>query len=96
MLVVNPYSWAEVSSSIHGIIAIDSKQFDSTYSQWTSKWWQWAYSVPADVNPITDTTGKNCGQGQKGPVWFLAGTTGGTAERNAVRFLLGSRFYFQL
>jgi hypothetical protein len=81
MLVVNPVSWAEVSSSIHGIIAIDSKQFDSTYSQWTSKWWQWAYSVPADVNPIADTTGKNCGQGQKGPVWFLAGTTGGAAER---------------
>jgi len=29
----------------------------------------------------TDATGKNCAQNQNGPVWFLAGTSGGSAER---------------
>ena len=30
-------------------------------------------------NPAADNTGKNCGQKQSGPVWFLASTTGGSA-----------------
>jgi len=28
------------------------------------------------VNPVTDTTGQFCATGQKGAVWFLAGTFG--------------------
>ena len=34
-------------------------------------------SIPAVVNPNFDSTGANCGQGQAGNVWFLAGTFGG-------------------
>ncbi len=33
------------------------------------------------MNPVEDNTGKFCGLGQSGPVWFLAGTFGGTVER---------------
>lgn len=40
----------------------------------TAQWWQWALSLPAAVNPLTDDTGKYCMIGQRGPVWFLAGT----------------------
>jgi len=36
--------------------------------------WEWAMSIPADVNPLTDTTGKYCMVGQSGDVWYLAGT----------------------
>jgi hypothetical protein len=51
------------------------------YAEWSAQWWQWMYAIPAPVNPIIDTTGINCAQGQEGPVWFLAGTFGGAATR---------------
>jgi hypothetical protein len=73
--------WAEVATNNPGIFAVDSKAYGLTYGQWTAKWWQWAYSIPKDVNPIVDTSGKNCMEGQAGSVWLLAGTTGGPAER---------------
>ncbi len=50
--------------------------------QLTAQWQQWALSLPNDVNPLVDTTGALCGVGQRGPVWFLAGTFfGGTVIR---------------
>ena len=64
-----------------GVYSIDEKPNGLTYDNLTAKWWQWALSMPQDVNPIGDTTGKYCGQNQEGPVWFLTGTFGGTAER---------------
>jgi hypothetical protein len=39
----------------------------------TGEWWQWAYSLPASQNPLTDTTGERCMFGQRGSIWFLAG-----------------------
>jgi len=44
-------------------------------------WWQWAYSIPRDVHPAYDDSGKYCAEGQSGPVWFLAGTYEHLAER---------------
>ena len=29
---------------------------------------------PKPKNPVSDVSGKNCAEGQGGPVWFLAGT----------------------
>ena len=49
----------------------NSKPFNMSYSDWTAKWWQWAYSVPWDRNPSYDDVGKYCGENQKSPVWFL-------------------------
>ena len=43
----------------------------------TAEWWQWALSIPASVNPLTDTSGDNCMVGQRGPIWFLAGNLTG-------------------
>jgi len=63
------------------VYSIDEKPNGFTYNNSTAKWWQWALSIPHGVNPIEDTTGKYCGQNQNGPVWFLAGTFGGAAER---------------
>ena len=64
-----------------GVFAIDSKPYGTPYAEWAGKWQQWLISVPQPLNPATDPTGKNCAQNQNGPVWFLAGTTGGSAER---------------
>jgi hypothetical protein len=63
------------------IFPADSKPYGLTYGQWTAKWWQWGYSIPKDINPAYDDTGKNCAQKQNGPVWFLAGTYGHAVNR---------------
>jgi hypothetical protein len=64
-----------------GVFAIDSKPYGIPYAEYAGIWNRWLVSVPQPVNPATDPTGKNCAQNQAGPVWFLAGTTGGSAER---------------
>jgi hypothetical protein len=56
---------------------VDSEPYGTSYETWTQKWWQWLLSIPTSENPAIDTTGKYCGVGQNGSVWFLAGTTGG-------------------
>ncbi|MFJ8039358.1 signal protein [Kitasatospora sp. NPDC096147] len=47
-----------------------------------SRWWNWAGGTAAIVSPVTDQDGKRCGHRQTPDVWFLAGTTGGHAERS--------------
>src|SRR6266571_2683215 len=42
----------------------------------TGEWWQFILSIPSSENPLLDTTGEKCAVGQRGPVWFLAGTVG--------------------
>ena len=63
------------------VFPADSKPYGLTYGQWAAKWWQWSYSIPEENNPIKDTTGKDCAINQSGPVWFLAGTAGRSAEK---------------
>jgi hypothetical protein len=69
------------SSGVIRVFPPDSKPYNLTYSEWTAKWWQWAYSMPEAANPVVDDTGKNCANNQTGPVWFLAGTGGGAVTR---------------
>lgn len=59
-----------------------SVPYGLTYAEWSGNWWRWIWSVPAPVSPIADATGQYCAEGQSGPVWYLAGTFGGTAERS--------------
>jgi hypothetical protein len=45
-------------------------------------WLTWALGEPTkNAGPIADQTGENCGDGQDGPIWYLAGTFGGPVER---------------
>jgi hypothetical protein len=64
-----------------GVFSVDSKPYNMTYEEWTIKYWQWILSIPKNNNPANDNTGKNCALGQSGPVWFLAGTFGGSNSR---------------
>jgi hypothetical protein len=59
-----------------------SKPFGTTYAEWTARWWQWVLSIPKMENPLLDENGRNCANNQSGPVWFLAGTLNGPAERS--------------
>ncbi|MFI5381230.1 MAG: hypothetical protein ACHRHE_18185 [Tepidisphaerales bacterium] len=59
-----------------------SRPDGASYNTWATRWWQWAFSIPANINPLLDDTGQNADVGQSGDVWFLAGTWGnGTVDR---------------
>ena len=59
-----------------------------------AQWWQWALSIPAPINPINDTTGANCFVGQRGPVWFLAGSSSGKETRRVCNVPEGTALFF--
>jgi hypothetical protein len=67
-----------------------------SYGEWAARWWEWALSIPAAVNPILDTTGANCAQGQVGNVWFLAGTFGGDPVTRACTVPSGKPIFVPL
>jgi hypothetical protein len=67
------------ASANAGVLPATAHPYGHTYSQWAAAWWQWALGQPAPSNPVLDSTGAFCGQGQTGQVWFLAGTFGGPA-----------------
>jgi hypothetical protein len=59
----------------------NSTPFGTSHNDWTSRWWMWLISIPLDESPAADSTGQYCAKNQTGPVWFLAGTFQGLAER---------------
>jgi hypothetical protein len=60
------------------VVSANSATADSSLlNELSAEWWQWAVSIPAPVNPLLDTDGKNCMVGQRGSTWFLAGVFGG-------------------
>jgi len=73
-LAVSTISWAG-----------DRNTDESNLKELSAQWWQWALSIPVSANPLTELTdvGSICMVGQRGPVWFLAGTlfSGGTFSR---------------
>jgi hypothetical protein len=40
------------------IIPINANAYGNTYGEWSARWWQYMYSIPAKTNPILDTKGK--------------------------------------
>ena len=41
------------------------KFYGSSVGTWSARWWQWAYTVPADAHhPLFDATGADCMNGQ--------------------------------
>jgi len=65
-----------------GISPIHSTPGDQSYGAWGGAWWKWAAEAPASTHPVLDDNGAFCGVNQSGSVWFLAGTFGGTVERD--------------
>jgi hypothetical protein len=56
--------------------------FGNTYGEWSAAWWQWAYGLPGENHPVIAEGEVDCGYGQSGRVWFLAGTTWGEVVRS--------------
>ena len=78
-----------------GVLPVDSHPYGMTYGQWSEEWWKWALSIPASSNPVTDTTGEFCAEGQSGKVWFLAGTFG-TSETRDCSIPAGKALFFPI
>jgi hypothetical protein len=52
-----------------------------TIGEWSANWWQWAAALAPPGDPFTDTNGQYAGVNQSGPVFFLAGSPGGSNRR---------------
>ena len=57
------------------------KFYGRTQKDWVTDYWKWERSYPVEDDPTADETGARCGQGQRGGVWFLTGSTGKTIDR---------------
>lgn len=82
-LTMISYSIASVNaqSTKAELYGLQSNPYAVSYSTWIVKWTQWLTSITKDKNPAADANGGNCSVNQQGPVWFLAGTFGGSAVR---------------
>src|SRR5918992_1303541 len=77
-----PQTYVNAQRSIDPLIfSTSSNPYGKSYAEWSTVWWQWLLSIPKEKSPAGDQTGANCGTSQEGPIWFLAGTFGGAAER---------------
>lgn len=85
-----------VSSAPPSIAPIQSHPHGHTYSAWAAAWWQWALETPTSVNPVLDTTGEHCAEGQTGRVWFLAGTFGNDTVERSCTVPTGTALFFPL
>jgi hypothetical protein len=70
-----------LSNSFKAFASTSQPELISTkqYQILSAKWWKYLISVPPSTNPIL---GGPCDAQQKGPVFYLVGTFGGSAERS--------------
>ncbi|XOF33917.1 MAG: hypothetical protein ACL93V_01045 [Candidatus Electrothrix sp. YB6] len=68
--------------------------FGKTYGEWSAEWWQWRESQ--DPNPLMEEGVVDCSKGQRGPVWFLAGTGGGGPIERECTVPKGKHLFFPL
>ncbi len=77
-LIVSPAAEAAVTALPPHSADVAGKSI----GEWTNAWWQWAFSLGAINNPFKEDSQAAADNGQAGPVFFLAGTAGGTVRRN--------------
>ena len=85
IIFLSSFGWCYANDSADSkVISVVSAPYNNTYGEWTAKWWQWIISIDKTHNPGNDETGRDCGYGQDGPIWFLTGTFENLqrAERN--------------
>lgn len=68
----------------------------TSQEEWSKRWWRWALSFEDDEGPVADPDGSQCGAGQSGPVWFLAGTYGTARTIRSCHVPAGKTLFFPL
>jgi hypothetical protein len=81
-----------------GIAPPDSNPLGKSYAEWGAAWWQWAFSLPANVplHPLLATGNVDCSYGQQGQVWFLAGTFMPGSITRTCTVPTGTRLFFPM
>jgi len=77
-----------------GILPPHSRPFGQSYAEWSVKWWQWVFSLPANENPIVNTGDGTAGQ--SGPVWFLSGAFAPTTATRSLHLPAGKALFFPI
>ncbi len=78
------------------IAPVNSNPHRKSYAQWAADWWQWALETSAADNPLIDATGAKCQVGQRGYVWFLAGSPSPDYTARNCEVPAGSALFFPL
>ena len=73
---------ATIPANAVEVLAPGSEVEGKTIAEWTTDWWKWAFAQSKPTDAFTDQTGDNAGVNQAGPVFFIAGTAGGDANRS--------------
>ena len=72
----------------------NARPYGRTLGEWNTAWWQWILSIPEDRNPNLDETGEFAGEGQRGKVWFLAGSfSSGQGYERTIRIPAGTAIF---
>ncbi len=78
-----PVSAQELQAAVHGSAKHPHKPKHIKASEAQAAGWvQWVMALPYSTGPISDPNGDSCAAGQSGADWYLAGTWGGSAERD--------------
>jgi len=83
-------------AQVEQLVAPSASVGGMSQEEWSRAWWQWAGSFPRQDSPVADRTGELCGEKQKGPVWFLAGTYGTQRTIRSCRVPSGKYLFFPL
>jgi hypothetical protein len=73
-LLLQACGGARKSAQVVTVVAPHSTIEGAELGEWSSRWWQWAFSATTKRDPVRDLTGAHCTARQSGPVWFLAGS----------------------
>jgi hypothetical protein len=78
------------------LISSNEKIGGKTQLELSVQWWQWAASFEQNESPVADRTGAQCANGQRGDIWFLAGTYGTKRTIRTCRVPYGKTLFFPL
>jgi hypothetical protein len=78
------------------LIPPDELVAGDSQTEWSVRWWQWAFSFERVRSPISDRTGEMCASRQSGDVWFLAGTYGTRRTERSCTVPFGKVLLFPL
>lgn len=81
-----------------GVLPPQAQPYGMSYGEWSTRWWQYVFGLPAIDHPLNDETGERCAVGQMGPVFLLVGppTTGGPVTRTECEVPAGKSILFPI